>query len=68
MGPDGVTVEISGGTLRGVGQIFFYSEDSVAELFAEGWKILSQEHLELASKSEGQETVHAEWRVVAEKA
>lgn len=66
-GADGLTVEISDGTLTGVGQICFYGRRDVETLFAEGWNILSLQHLEWTEQSQPKYTVHAEWRVIAKK-
>lgn len=66
-GPDGVVVDISGGTLSGVGQISFYSEDKIRSAFANGWKIVSMRHLALVEKITGTEEMHSEWRVIAQK-
>ena len=67
-GPDGVVVDIEGGTLTGVGQICFYSEDDVKRAFAQGWSLLSQQHLAVTEQINDSLGVHREWRVVAEKA
>jgi SAM-dependent methyltransferase len=66
-GADGLRVEISDGTLTGVGQICFYGRQNVETLFAEGWNILSLQHLEWTEQSQPKYTVHAEWRVIAKK-
>ena len=66
-GADGLIVEISDGTLTGVGQICFYGRRDVETLFAEGWNILSLQHLEWTEQSQPKYTVHAEWRVIAKK-
>ncbi len=44
-GPDGLTLDISGGTLVGVGQICFYGREELEDLFDQGWTILRMEHL-----------------------
>jgi SAM-dependent methyltransferase len=66
-GPDGLTLDIKGGTLTGVGQICFYGAKDVEDLVGSGWKLLGREHLELRADRPAPETVHAEWRVVVEK-
>jgi hypothetical protein len=53
--------------LTGVGQICFYGRQNVETLFAEGWNILSLQHLEWTEQSQPKYTVHAEWRVIAKK-
>lgn len=65
-GPDGLTVEIFGGTLVGVGQICFYCRSQVEALLA-GWNILSLKHLEIKEELEGISGIHSEWRAIAEK-
>ena len=66
-GADGLRVEISDGTLTGVGQLCFYGRREVEALFAEGWNILSLQHLEWTEQSQPKYTVHAEWRAIGEK-
>jgi ubiquinone/menaquinone biosynthesis C-methylase UbiE len=66
-GPDGLTLDISAGTLVGVGQICFYGRQQVDTLFGQGWKPLSIQHLEIVEEIQPQDRVHAEWRVIAEK-
>jgi SAM-dependent methyltransferase len=66
LGPDGVTVSISTG-LVGVGQVCFYGRRDVDDLLAQYWNILSVRHLALVEQKHSQYTIHAEWRVVAEK-
>jgi ubiquinone/menaquinone biosynthesis C-methylase UbiE len=66
-GPDGVTVEISAGTLVGTGQIRFSSRSDVEEILREGWRILSLERIEKTEMLRGTGALHSEWLVVAEK-
>ena len=66
-GPEGVTVDISGGSVAGVGKLRFYGPAEIDDLFAEGWTILSRQHLEITDHCAKEHPVHAEWRVVAEK-
>jgi len=66
-GPDGVTMNINDGTLVGVGQICFYEKREVNALFSNKWKLLSVHHMELVDEKEACNSVHAEWRVVAQK-
>jgi SAM-dependent methyltransferase len=66
-GPDGLTLDISAGTLVGVGPICFYGRHHVDALFAQGWKMLSLQHIEIVEELQPQYAVHAEWRAVAEK-
>jgi SAM-dependent methyltransferase len=66
-GPDGLTVNISAGTLTGVGHIRFASRTDLSELLAVGWKILSLDRIERCDMLRPEGTIHAEWLVVAEK-
>jgi SAM-dependent methyltransferase len=67
-GPDGLTLDIGGGTLTGVGQICFYGEEEIYALIAESWNVLSQEHLVVhIEHGPLRHTVHSEWRIVVEK-
>jgi SAM-dependent methyltransferase len=51
-GPDGVTVDISGGTLVDIGPIFFYGKRDLQALFADGWKLVSVRHVEYLEELE----------------
>lgn len=66
-GLDGLTRDISAGTLAGVGQVCFYGRRELGVLFEEGWRLLSIQHLELVEEIETNKTIHAEWRAIAEK-
>lgn len=66
-GEDGLILDISEGTLVGVGQICFYGRSQVTMLLEQGWKLLSVEHFELNQMLAPQFTLHSEWRVIAEK-
>jgi SAM-dependent methyltransferase len=66
-GPDGVTVDISGGTLVDIGPIFFYGKRDLHALFARGWKLASIRHVEYTEELETLYNCHAEWIVIAEK-
>ncbi len=66
-GPDGVVVDIEGGTLTGVGQICFYGETDIAQAFGEGWELISQSHVALTERLGSIDQIHSEWRVIAEK-
>jgi ubiquinone/menaquinone biosynthesis C-methylase UbiE len=67
-GPDDVTLDISEGSLQKTGQICFYGKRDVEQLFDQGWQLLSLQHLELTEQIEPKYLVHAEWRVIVEKA
>lgn len=66
-GPDGLTVDISGGTLTGIGPIRFYGKHEILGLFGEGWKVVSLRHVELMEELEPLYNNHAEWILIAEK-
>ncbi len=66
-GEDGLSHDITTGSVAGVGQLYFSSRREVLTTLGEGWKILSLQHLETREMLESVETTHAEWRVVAEK-
>jgi SAM-dependent methyltransferase len=67
LGADGLVLDISEGTLIGAGQICFYGRSHLASLLDRGWKILSVDHVERVQMLVPQYTIHAEWRIVAEK-
>ncbi|MSQ55901.1 MAG: class I SAM-dependent methyltransferase [Betaproteobacteria bacterium] len=67
LGPDGLRLGITEGSLVGVGQICFYGQAQVEALFAKGWRVLSMQHMESTEKAGAARPVHAEWRVIAEK-
>jgi SAM-dependent methyltransferase len=64
---DGLIESISVGTLVGAGQICFYGRHDVERALAVGWNALSIEHMEVANVTNSEQTIHAEWRVLAEK-
>jgi SAM-dependent methyltransferase len=66
-GPDGVTQDIRGGGLEGMGSICFYTRRDVENALAEGWRILSMVHVERTDVLRPQYAVTAEWRVISEK-
>ena len=67
MGPDGVVLNITGGSLVSAGQICFYDEDRIRSVFAEGWRLVSMHHVTMVDKAKDANTVQSEWRVVAQK-
>ncbi|OOZ41830.1 hypothetical protein BOW53_02180 [Solemya pervernicosa gill symbiont] len=64
---DGLTREIDGGTLVGVGQISFLGRNQVEHALSKGWSVRSLQHMEYREMLSPDYLVHAEWRVVAEK-
>ena len=67
-GEDGVTVDISAGTLVGIGPIFFYGKRDLMDLFSDGWKLLSIRHVEFMEELQPAFLSHAEWIVIAARA
>jgi hypothetical protein len=66
-GPDGLRVNVRGGTLTGVGPLCFYDKDEVLGVLCPGWNVLSMDHLESKAHVPTGDLIHADWRVVAEK-
>lgn len=66
-GPDGIRINLTAGNIRGVGQVAFYDRADVDAALSNGWKVLSLDHLEIAEQFPPPSTLHAEWRIVAEK-
>ena len=66
-GPDGVVLNISGGSLVSVGQICFYDEEQIRSVFSEGWRLVSMNHVTMVDKAKDTHAVQSEWRVVAQK-
>jgi len=67
-GPDGLRLGITEGSLIGVGPICFYGQTQVEALFAKGWRVLSMQHVVSEEMAGAAGQIHAEWRVIAEKA
>lgn len=67
LGADDVTIDISGGTLTGVGQIRFTSRREINQFLKTGWKILSIQRKEFTDMTCDTSIIHAEWLVIAEK-
>ena len=68
-GPDGLRVDINGGTLVGIGPLYFYSKREMFDIFNEntGWKMLSIRHIEWSEELQPKVDIHAEWIVIAQK-
>jgi ubiquinone/menaquinone biosynthesis C-methylase UbiE len=65
---DNLIVDAPGGSLAGSGQICFYSENQVKELFPHPWQIESIKHMvETELRESDQEDVHAEFRAIVLK-
>ncbi|MDZ8221580.1 MULTISPECIES: class I SAM-dependent methyltransferase [unclassified Nostoc] len=67
LGSDGLTLDISAGTLVGVGQICLYGRREIDALFTQDWQLLSIQHLEIIEQVQPQYTAHSEWRAIAQK-
>jgi ubiquinone/menaquinone biosynthesis C-methylase UbiE len=66
-GEDGLTVDISAGTLVGIGPLRFYGKREILEMFGEGWQVVSMRHVEYLEELEPLYNCHAEWIVIAQK-
>lgn len=67
-GGDGLTVDISAGSLVRAGQICFYDRETLLGQFPDSqWRVLALSHMEVESVMGEAETGVAEWRLVAEK-
>lgn len=66
-GRDGLTVDIHEGSLAGVGQLRFYERCDIDRAFTTGWKVCSVQHVEAVEEIAAARTVHADWRVIAQK-
>lgn len=68
MGEDDVCVNITLGTLVGVGQIAFLSENEIYDLFPEhSWRFRELEYLESKNMLDENGSIHSSWRVIVEK-
>ena len=67
-GADGVTVDISAGSLVGAGQICFYDRESLLGQFPKDqWRVLTLSHMEVEPVMGETETGVSEWRLVVDK-
>lgn len=65
-GNDGLTINISEGSMTNVGQICFYSKKDVLKA-VERFEIISLNHIEQMDMSRPSYEIHAEWRLVLKK-
>jgi SAM-dependent methyltransferase len=65
-GEDGVKINIDAGSLVNEGGIYMYGRRDIDNLFSDGWRLVSLEHMERSDRSSPDFTVHAEWRAVYE--
>jgi len=63
---NGLTHDIAEGSMVNVGQICFYSRQQIEAALGD-FKIISLQHMEYSDHLLPDRSVHAEWRVVAEK-
>ncbi len=66
LGPDGLILDISAGSMVGVGQICFYGRQQVISALKE-FSLSSLQHIERVEVLEPRCLVHAEWLAIAEK-
>ncbi len=66
-GDDGMRLDITAG-LTGYGPICLWGRRDLDEALAEGWRLLSVQHMERVEWLGSERNTHAEWQVVAEKA
>lgn len=67
-GPDAVTLDIAAGSLVGVGQVCFYSEQSIRTQFpVTDWSVKALDHVSICETLSGNKMEHAEWRLIAQK-
>lgn len=64
---DGLTKNITKGTVAGFGQIAFISQEDINSFFDKDWKLNNIEIRKRIKVNESEENVHAEWLVFAEK-
>lgn len=65
-GNDGLTLDITEGSMVGSGQICFYSRSDTIAVLA-GWDIKSLQHVVFTEDIAPTKLVHAEWRAIAER-
>ncbi len=66
-GADGLIMNIDAGRLVGCGQLHFVSRTELNTQFADGWKFISIDRVEITDMLAPCGDTHAEWRVVVEK-
>jgi SAM-dependent methyltransferase len=66
MGLDGLTYDISEGSMVGYGQLCFYSRQQVIEALTD-FNITALQHMECADVLQSKWMIHAEWRAIAQK-
>ncbi|WP_422368147.1 class I SAM-dependent methyltransferase [Pelagibius sp.] len=64
---DGLVKDIDAGSLVGAGQIHFVGHQQLIELMATGWSLHQIQRLELTDMVAPEGSIHAEWRVIAQK-
>ncbi len=66
-GEDGVIVDISQGSLVGIGPLNFYSKRQMLAMFQEGWQVQTLRHIEWTEMLNPAYDIHAEWLAIAQK-
>lgn len=63
---NGITSNITKGSLQGFGNLSFFNQAELEELYAKDWEIRSLKHKQYR-EFYGNENIHTEWEVVARK-
>lgn len=63
----GTVLEPTAGTLAGLDRITFLSTNDVRGLFAEGWSFEQLQRVEQVELAGADQSIHAEWRVIARR-
>jgi SAM-dependent methyltransferase len=67
-GPDGVTTDIAGGTLQGVGQIRFVAQSEIGVFLPDSdWQAEVVEYQSFDDKVNPTRGLHSSWRIIARK-
>ena len=64
---DGITKNITEGSMAGFGDLTFISVNDIKEFFCDGWEILSLKRVETIDLINKKTDIHSEWHVIAEK-
>ncbi len=58
---------ISTGNLTGVGALYFASHNDIQHFFQHGWQLISVQRKEITNMLHTDQSIHAEWLVIAQK-
>ncbi len=64
---DGLTKNITEGSLAGFGDLTFISINDIQDFFCNGWVLLSVQRVEKVDLINEKKNIHSEWHVIAEK-